>query len=157
VADVAAEARVWQNDSGRGAVMELTEDAAFVVPGLSAGFYRVEVGGEAVGWRDLGQHWVDGKNVCDLGVTELPRPGRVHVTRAAGIAGAPELYARRPEGDVRAEDVARGVGETLLLPAGEWLALWRVGDDEIDGTTVTVPAAGTAELYLGREDSAASK
>lgn len=154
VTDVAAEARVWQNESGRGAVMELTQEGAFVLAGLAAGFYRVEIGGEAVGWRDLGQHWVDGKRVCDLGVTELPRPGRVHVTRAEGIAEPPELYARRLDGDVRAEDVARGVGDTLLLPAGQWLALWRVGKEEIAGEVFTVPTAGTVELRLDHERSA---
>lgn len=147
--ELAAEVRVWQQESDRGAVAEQTRDGAFVVDRLAAGFYRVEIGGEVCGWRDLGRHWVDGKTLCDLGHVDLPRPGRVRVVRGVGVSGTPEFYLRRPDGDVRAEDLAAGDSGTLLLPAGDWLSLWRGADGRLGGRTFQVQAGATCELVLG--------
>lgn len=117
------ELRVWQLDTGRGAPMRLRKDGAFLLGGLMPGFYRVELGGDAVGWTDLGQHWVDRRAVADLGVVRLQPPAALRVENLP--AETPfELYHRRDLGDVRTE-TPLGTRREVQLPAGRWLALWR--------------------------------
>jgi hypothetical protein len=116
------EVRVWQRDTQRGACLERKKDGACHAHGLMAGFYRVEVGTIASGWRDLGEHWVDGAGVADLGTVQLPAPALLRIDTAADLAGL-ELWQRRADLDVRADVVAASCRE-LLLPAGRWLALW---------------------------------
>jgi len=149
---VAAEARVWQRDSSRGAAMEHDQHGAFVLEHLAAGFYRVEVGAETSGWVDLGETWVDGKGLCDLGRVALPRPGRVHVARAAAEPAITlEFYLRRPDGDLRAEDVSASQASDLLLPPGAWLCLWRVEGGELHAQPFTVRPGAAVELQVGVE------
>jgi hypothetical protein len=120
------EVRAWQQDSGRGAFLDRREDGAFHLHGVPAGFYRVEIGSLASGFVDLGAQWVDGIGMADLGTVQLPQPGRVRID-AAQRPEQLELYARRNELDVRADEVVPW-SRDLLLPAGRWVALWKRGD-----------------------------
>jgi hypothetical protein len=127
---VQVEVRVWQEETGRGALMDKGENGAFGLSGLCAGFYRVEVGGSAVGWIDAGRHWVDGTGPVDLGRIELPRPGRVRVVYgedpvADGERCAQQVCQRRKDCDVRVVDEAEAKKPDLVLPAGGYLLLWR--------------------------------
>ena len=121
-----AEVRVFQQDTGRGAPMAQTKDGAFVLERLREGFYRLEVGAESVGWIDLGQQWVAGGGLTDLGTVRAAEPATLRVT--SQTPGKPfELYQRRGDGDVRVAPDVGAEGE-LRLPAGRWLALWRDAD-----------------------------
>ncbi len=113
---------VWQIASRRGAMAKRTKDSARELEGLAAGFYRVAIGAVGSGWHDLGQHWVDGRGVTDLGRVSLRAPGTVHLLDRA--LGQPlQFYLRRPEMDVRGDAMGDPRG-TVLLPPGRWLALW---------------------------------
>jgi RNA polymerase sigma factor (sigma-70 family) len=116
------EVRVWQRDTQRGAFLTRREDGAFHAHGITAGFYRVEVGALATGWRDLGEHWVDGAGLADLGTVQLATPAQLRIETDADLTGF-ELYARRADLDVRA-DVVTAASRELLLPPGRWLAMW---------------------------------
>ncbi len=115
------EVRAWQVQTNRGAFLERREDGAFHAHGLAAGFYRLEVGALASGFRDLGQHWVDGTAMADLGSVQLATPGRLVIegrqpdTTAQALPPPPplswnegelELYVRRDDLDVREDYLA---------------------------------------------------
>jgi hypothetical protein len=139
-----SEVRLWQCWTGRGSLLERREDGSFDAHGLAAGFYRLEVGSLTTGFRDWGQHWVDGLHVTDLGRLPLPPlPGRVRIAVAssggadadADLPSPPgdlgdgdiELYARRADIDLRADEVNSRTRE-LLLPAGRWLLSRKRGE-----------------------------
>ncbi len=145
----AVEVRVWQQDSGIGTTMTRDDDGAFVLGNLPAGFYRVALGAQSFGWRDLGAQWVDGEHVADLGPIELPRPGRVRLVRAGEVDGLPELYERRPACDVRAEHAEAAAKDDLVLPAGAWLCLWRTPDGVLGSREFTVRPGETTEVRVG--------
>lgn len=116
-------AYAFQLDTGRGAVMtQRAADGAFELDELPAGYCRVVLVGGPCGRFDLGEHWVDGVALVDLGSCRPPATGRLRITGHEPFPGV-ELYARRPDLDVRAVPVPRDRGE-MLLPAGEWLLLW---------------------------------
>src|SRR5690606_18362464 len=71
------ELRIWQRDSGRGALARelLRGTPGLGVGDLPPGFYRVELLADAVGTLDLGEIWVDGSTPSDLGTIRLPEPG----------------------------------------------------------------------------------
>jgi RNA polymerase sigma factor (sigma-70 family) len=153
-----SEVRLWQRETGRGSRLERREDGAFHAHGLAAGFYRLEVGSLTTGFRDHGQHWVDGLGATDLGNLPLPPPpGRVRFTAADRQRGAEldppppgassdfELYARRADIDLRVDEITPRTQE-LALPAGRWLLLQKRGErvearefELVSGATVTLP------------------
>ena len=116
------EVRVWQRDTRRGAFLTRREDGAFHAHGLAAGFYQVEIGALASGWRDLGEQWVDGIGLADLGTVQLAKPAVLRIDTTTDLAGL-ELYVRRADLDLRACSVTASSRE-LLLPPGRWLAMW---------------------------------
>jgi hypothetical protein len=144
VSGIRAEVRVWQQDSGRGATSSRGKDGAFAIGALRAGFYRVEVGADVVGWIDLGTQWVDGLGVCDLGRAQLPNPGKVLLPRLPGTTAC-ELWQRRREGDVRAGPEL-GDRTAAQLPAGRWLALWREEGGPLHAYEFTLTAGMTTDL-----------
>jgi Carboxypeptidase regulatory-like domain len=150
VMPLAAKARVWQCDSGRGVYMVADGEGALVLERLPAGFYRVEVGAVTSGWLDLGEHWVDGRGVCDVGRVALPCPGRVHVVLASSeVAITYGFYQCRPACDVRAEDAQAAQGGELLLAPGEWLCLWRQAGGSLHRQRFAVQPGGEVELTIG--------
>jgi hypothetical protein len=142
----AAEVRIWQVATGRGAALKKQKDGAFELGNLVAGFYRLEVGGEAVGWLDLGQHWVDGLGVADLGSVRLQAPGTLRLGNRA-VGDPVELYLRRPDLDVRAE-FEIGDRTELRVPAGRWVVLWGAPAAR-RAREFTVAAGALGELDLG--------
>ncbi|MFY9341673.1 MAG: hypothetical protein WAT39_04240, partial [Planctomycetota bacterium] len=116
------EVRAWQVDTGRGAFLDRGEDGAMHMHGLVAGFYRVELGACGSGWRDLGQHWVDGQGLADLGTVPLAAPVTLRLEGGEAISGV-EIYSCNGIVDLRAAELAAGQRE-LALPAGKWLVLW---------------------------------
>jgi RNA polymerase sigma factor (sigma-70 family) len=124
--DAFVEVRAWQQATGRGAALTRLGDGAFHAHGLAAGFYRVEAGALASGWRDFGTCWVDGAGVTDLGPVRLPPAARLRVVADADLDGL-ELCLLRDDAVVRAEAVAPWTRE-LQLPPGRWLALWKHAD-----------------------------
>ncbi|HEU4418855.1 MAG TPA: carboxypeptidase-like regulatory domain-containing protein, partial [Planctomycetota bacterium] len=117
------EARAWQVQTGRGTSLDQREDGAFHAHGLAAGFYRLEIGALASGFRDFGQHWVDGTAQADLGTVQLATPGRLVIDGREANDGL-ELYLRRDDLDLRADDVMPRMRD-VLLPVGRWVALWK--------------------------------
>jgi hypothetical protein len=117
------EVRCWQQQTKRGSFLERREDGAFHAHGLMAGFYRIEIGTLATGFRDLGVQWIDGTGLVDLGTVQLPQPARLHVETDA-VPDVLELYAVRADVDVRADEIVPWTRE-VLLPAGRWVALWK--------------------------------
>ncbi len=119
------EVRVWQQQTRRGAFLERLADGAFHTHGLAPGFYRVEIGALASGWRELGAYWIDGVVPTDLGTVSLAAPALLRVDSAVDLDGF-ELCALRADVAVRADAIAPWTRE-VGLPAGRWLALWRRG------------------------------
>jgi RNA polymerase sigma-70 factor (ECF subfamily) len=117
------EVRCWQLQTGRGASLDLREDGAFYAHGLAAGCYRLEIGAVASGFRDFGQHWVDGTAPADLGTVQLATPGRLVIEGRDRNDGL-ELYLHRDDLDLRADDVVPWTRD-VLLPVGRWVALWK--------------------------------
>lgn len=141
------ELRAWQVETGRCAPMAMRRDGAFVLDGLMPGFYRVEFGAEALGWSDLGTHWVAGNGTTDLGRVLLPKPGTLELADVP--AGREiELYHRRPIGDVRVE-FALGSRREVQLPAGEWLLLWRSGDQVLHTRSFRLESGSKTTVALG--------
>ena len=143
---VAAEVRVWQEETDRGASMEKAENSnLYSLANLPAGWYHVEIGATALGWIDAGRHWVDGKGLTNLGRVQLPQPGKLHITRAASRSStdeppASEIYLRRPDCDVRAEDTKAITADELPLPAGDYWFLWRDADQALRHVPFTIRA-----------------
>lgn len=146
VAATTIEARVWQADTGRGARMKAGEDGTMELGDLRAGSYRVVLGGAQVGWIDLGQHFLDGRSVHDLGRVLLRQPGTLRLPGERG-SRLLELYQRRPDGDVRAEELKADM-DLLHLPPGPWLALWRDGEGPVQGREFAVAAGVETVLEL---------
>lgn len=122
IAEQPVEACFWQQDSGRGVRVAATTDGAVAISGLRAGSYRVQLRCPGCGTVEVGSVWVDGRTALDLGCVPLPVPGELRlVHRPEGL----ELYRRRPDLDVRALPY---MADRLLLPAGDWLAVWREGE-----------------------------
>lgn len=146
-----AEARVWHLESGRGVTIQPEEDA-FLLQGLATGSYRIEVGADGSGWRDLGTHWVDGKALTDLGVVDLDRPCHVSIVKPDGSGLPPstrvELYRRRTDCDVRADGVKLALRDAILLPAGDWLVLWREDHGRLGVRTFACRAGESVEVPL---------
>ncbi len=117
------EARLWQVQTGRGAAFEKRADGRWHVSGLASGFYRVEVGTPGSGFLELGQHWIDGLGVADLGTITLPAPGHLRL-EAEGELEALELCRIRDDLDVRADGV-QPASRSFQLPVGRWRATWR--------------------------------
>src|SRR5262249_30691611 len=141
------EVRAWQEDTGRGAFLDRREDGAFHLHGLPAGFYRLEVGALANGLVDLRPQGVDGQGQAEPGTVPLPPPGRVHVDAATDPAGL-ELYMRRADVDVRADEIVSGTRDALL-PPGRWVALWKRGD-VVRVREFALTAGGESTLALDR-------
>lgn len=136
----------FQADTGRGSVIPRTKDGAFELVGLRAGFYHVVLIGSPFGRLDLGEQWVDGQTLVDLGAHRLPDPGLLRVPDRA-LADNLELYLRRPDMDICAMRVERRQTE-FLVPAGDWLMMWGEQDAPQMRTfsikaseTITVPIA----------------
>lgn len=139
------EVRAWQVQTKRGAFLERRDERTYHAPGLTAGFYRLEVGALASGFRDLGQHWVDGTAMADLGTVQLATPATL-VLEGRKADDELEIYARRDGLDVRADYLAPWTRE-LLLPPGSWLVLWKHdGKLVMRELTLTVAAATTLNV-----------
>ncbi|MEO6593277.1 MAG: sigma-70 family RNA polymerase sigma factor [Planctomycetota bacterium] len=139
------EVRIWQVQTGRGAFLDRLETGGFHAHGLAAGFYRLEVGAIATGFRDLGPQWVDGSGPVELGTVQLSPPGRVHIE---ALAEGPEfeLYARRADLDVRACDIMPWTRD-VDLPPGRWLLLCNRGGKRIARDfELTAGASSTVSL-----------
>lgn len=117
---------------------------------LAPGFYRIEIGVRSCGWRDLAAQWVDGKGLADLGRIELPLPGHVRITRGSDIDGLPEFCLRRPDCDVRAEEIDAAAVDELAMPAGEWLCLWKTKAGELHSRAFSLRSGATVDLHLDR-------
>ncbi len=141
------EVRAWQVQTGRGMFLDRREDGAFYAHGLAAGFYRIEVGAAGSGYQDLGQHWVDGLGLADLGAVQPSTPGRLLIEGAESLA-ALELYARGGDCDVRADEAVLKRPE-LSLPAGPWLAFWRE-EGVVVSREFTLVGGTTTTLRVGR-------
>jgi hypothetical protein len=154
---VAPEARIWQLESGRGVSIPNAKAGAFLLQGLAAGSYRVEVGADGSGWQDLGTHWVDGKNQTNLGVVEASQPCHVSIVEAEQSRPvrrmAVEIYRRRPDCDVRADGVKLDAAGVLLLPPGDWLLLWPQAGGQIGLRTFACRGGDAIEVPLARDAS----
>ncbi|MCY2955555.1 MAG: carboxypeptidase-like regulatory domain-containing protein [Planctomycetota bacterium] len=161
----AIEARIFQEETGRGSAMAKIENSnQFSIQHLAVGWYHVELGGPGLGWVDAGRHYVDGKNKVDLGRLQLLSPGTARlqlpaaalephvgtslkVTAGAGTAieGQPsasvEIYVRRADTDVRVEELAiAALGQPLVLAPGDYFVMWKLES----GETSSVPFKVTA-------------
>jgi hypothetical protein len=119
------EVRIWQKSTGRGAVLLPREDGSCSANGLAAGAYHVEAFATGHGWFDLGEHYVDGSGLVDLGAVPTPAVGRVEFAFPGSI-DALELWSRRDELDVRADEIGP-TAKSIDLPPGRWLATWTRG------------------------------
>ncbi|HEX5050588.1 MAG TPA: sigma-70 family RNA polymerase sigma factor [Planctomycetota bacterium] len=155
----AVEARIFQEETGRGAPVRKAKDCnQFSLEGLAAGWYHLELGGPGLGWLDGGRHWVDGKSLVDLGRVPMPRAGSVHlqlppdaVPGAAGDNGfAVEVYQHRADCDVRIDDPAAIPGGTLPLAPGDYIAIWRLASGARGFEPFTVQVGRVAEVQCLR-------
>ncbi|HZN39413.1 MAG TPA: sigma-70 family RNA polymerase sigma factor [Planctomycetota bacterium] len=141
------EVRAWQVQTGRGASLDPQEDGGYYAHGLAAGFYRIEIGALASGFRDFGQHWVDGTAQADLGTVQLATPGRLVIEGRDNNDGL-ELYRKRADLDVRADEIVPWTRD-VLLPAGRWVALWK-RDGKVAVREFALEAGGTTTLCTDR-------
>lgn len=131
-----AEVRVWQLETGLGAIVPTPEaDQPWRLANLPAGFYRVEVHTASGGWQAVDQVWVDGKGSSEIGTLKPNEPGLVALDlRARSDTALPttvEIYQVRRDLDVRI-----GCGELppqaeLALPPGDYAVAWREGDGPV--------------------------
>lgn len=124
---VAPQVRVTHEASGRGGELTL-RDGVYTSGPLAAGWYRVEVGAGALGWHDLGRHFVEGGCV-DLGSFAPSPPARLRIectpTTDGGSAQTEvTLYRRRADVDLRGEPTSLSPGE-WCLPAGPYWIFWK--------------------------------
>lgn len=101
---------------------------------LPSGFYDVRLRLPGGGHRELGRHFVDGERDVDLGVVELPRGGSVRIDLPDDALPIDvdqrlvEVYAVRPDLDVRLEPAALPRDRSIALPAGDYALAWRARD-----------------------------
>jgi Carboxypeptidase regulatory-like domain len=151
--DVPVEVRAFQEASGRGASLARgKKNDEFTADGLPSGWYRVQIGGEQLGWLDLGPQWCDGAGECDLGKVSLPPGGTLRVQHDAladGKERSEELCRRMGACDVRMP-FASGT-EGVPVPAGRYVYLWREGDGELRHRSVEVQSGRETVLDLRAE------
>lgn len=154
------EVRIFQEDTGRGATLtKLEKSNQFAIQQLPQGWYRLELGGLGLGWIDAGRHFVDGKSTADLGRLALLNPGKAMLQFAPELVrpaaeGQPgsivELYRRRPDADVRLEQLdLRMLADPIVLAPGDYVAMWKLTTGEqgfvpfavAAGAEVKVPCA----------------
>ena len=117
---VRVQAFAVQTHTGRGTVLPRHE-GVFALDNLPPGHYRVVLLGSSVGYSDLGEHWVDGHSVTDLGAHVLPESAHLEIPNRVDDDQL-ELYLRRSQLDVRAALMRHGQTR-FELPAGDWLML----------------------------------
>jgi protocatechuate 3,4-dioxygenase beta subunit len=145
------EARVYQDDTGRGALLVRTgQDEHFELDGLAAGSYRIEVGAPGLGWVTRGPVIVDGRGLWDLGAVVLPVPGTVRLRVPDGtespLTGVHGWYRRTEAVDVR-EQPGVDTNGAPTLPPGEHLLLWQTGDG-VRGILFRVDAGRTTDVAI---------
>ncbi|MCA8952215.1 MAG: carboxypeptidase regulatory-like domain-containing protein, partial [Planctomycetes bacterium] len=113
---------VWQRESGCGAAARQLPDGSFELGMLASGNYTVVAAGEVFGTVSLGEIWIDGRGVTELGPLSQPSPGELVLPEPVS-RGRIELYRRLPELDLCAHLPTLKGGERLRLPAGRWLLL----------------------------------
>ncbi|MEO6597796.1 MAG: sigma-70 family RNA polymerase sigma factor [Planctomycetota bacterium] len=149
------EARIFQEDTGRGATLRKGKEGnRFSLTGLAAGWYRIELGGPGLGWLDGGRHYVDGKSLVDLGRVAMPQAGslRLHMPDAATEGAntdalAVEIYHRRGDCDVRIDDPAEAGRGTVPLPAGNYFAMWRSATGGLEFEPFTVQSGREVDVH----------
>lgn len=160
----AVEARIFQEATGRGTTLKKAKDSnRFVLGGLPAGWYRIELGGPGLGWIDAGRHYVDGKSVADLGRVALPPLGTLRLVLPAAAAGgaahtedgrpalAVEIYHRRADCDVRIADPLAAPGAPLPLMPGSYVAIWQDAHGARGVAPFAVVAGSAVEVRCGDE------
>ena len=121
-----AEARLWQESTGRGAWMTDCE-AGYCMAEIPPGAYQLTVGSYERGFLDLGRVWVGPGGTTDLGQVVLPEPARVQwklppEREGARQRGLLEWNLVRTDSPVRVQ-VARGSLGRLdsdVMPAGSY-------------------------------------
>lgn len=117
--DRPTDVRVWQLDSGFGAMVpDPAPDKPWRLQHLPAGWYQLELFAQGSGWFDAGTHWVDGTTDIDLGRIRLPEPGTVHFAPRAGTC---EICQLRADVDVRVQLAPVPFDQPVLLPAGDYV------------------------------------
>lgn len=156
----AAEVRVWQLDTGLGAVMQAPEgNKPWQMGSLPAGFYRVELFTAGGGWQDLGKHWIDGAADCDLGRVAVNPPAVVEFD--LGALGAAKEAARSEAKEVTGSPGKQGGGTAVVreqpfvtdftpATAPNGVELYQVRPDlDIRLQCGDLPAKGTLEMPAG--------
>jgi RNA polymerase sigma-70 factor (ECF subfamily) len=148
-----AEVRIWQLDTGLGAIVPTPEAGQpWRLANLPAGFYRVEVHTASGGWQAFDQVWVDGKGSSEIGTVQPEEPGLVAFDLRALDGAVPpptvEIYQVRRDLDVRI-----GCGELppqgeLALPPGDYTVAWRNGDGPVRFERFTAMARTPAAVTL---------
>ena len=120
------------------------------------GWYRLELGGMGLGWIDAGRHFVDGKGTVDLGRLPLLNPGKAVLQFAPELVrpaaeGQPativEIYRRRPDADVRLEQLdLRMLGEAIVLAPGDYFVMWKFTSGEQGLAPFTVAAGAEVKV-----------
>jgi hypothetical protein len=157
------EARIFQEDTGRGATLTKVEKSnQFAIQQLPQGWYRLELGGIGLGWIDAGRHYVDGKATVDLGRLALLTPGKAVLQFAPELVrpaaeGQPaaivEIYRRRPDADVRLEQLdLRMLAQPIVLAPGDYVVMWKLtsGEQGFAPFSVTAGAEVQVPCVLGK-------
>lgn len=130
----------WHEASGCGEPMQRPDGkptTPWQTMPLPAGFYDVRLRLAGGGHRELGRHFVDGEHDVDLGVVELPRGGSVRIELPDDALPTDvdqrlvEVYAVRPDLDVRLEPSALPRDRSIALPAGDYALAWRARDGAV--------------------------
>lgn len=122
--------RLWNETLGLGINMSRPEPGKpWTASGLPSDWYRVDLFVPGCGWVDLGKQWLDRNTTCDLGMVTPPSPCLVEVRSPPTPEDEPppppgadiELYAVRPDVDLRLRvgELARDCD--LLLPVGDYV------------------------------------
>jgi len=155
---VAAEsltARIWHVESGIGLHLRTTgSGAARALGGLPAGHYDVEFGAPAIGWLPAGRHYVDGRNLTDVGRIPVPEPGRVRFAAEEDDLPVPgerrfDLYRVRTDLNL-AMDLEQSLDAESLLPAGDYAIAWRHRDRQLRFERFTVESGRAQAVRLQR-------
>ncbi|MGE3350535.1 MAG: carboxypeptidase-like regulatory domain-containing protein [Planctomycetota bacterium] len=144
------EIRLLQLDTGVGTHMKPSSvDSTFAIEALPPGPYRGEVGMPGVGWIEFGPIHLDGRGLWDLGVLELPPPGRVHLRGVrdarSPLVGHHAFFLRRPDLDIQV-DVEPQADGSVLLPPGDYVLLWVDAENTQHARAVHVESGGESEL-----------
>ncbi|MEC7584226.1 MAG: hypothetical protein VYE77_07905 [Planctomycetota bacterium] len=153
--DKPVELRLLQMDTGFAThLVQTGVDEAFELEGLTAGFYRGELGAPGLGWVSFGPIHLDGRGLWDCGTITLPPPGRVLIHDEAAIWPLPNTqfacYRQTDDTDVAAPTELAADG-SLSLPAGQYALLWRHGN-QLRSTSFSVRSAETTTLSLRLSD-----